>query len=296
MANDGMTHLSSDTIVRAIADFFETRTGQHLGESRMWRIETVLREVLRKHSLGDLASLLTALERNSDGDLADATIHCIMNHESSFFRDLNVFESLEKQILPHLNRTLPEKLLRIWCVGCSTGQEAYSLAILLKRQEHLWKGWRVSILGTDISPFSIQKAQSGIYQQMDVQRGLPIADLLRWFEPNGEKWRISQDLRALTTFKVDNILEPSTATGKFDLILCRNVLLYFTPELRAHALSRIARLSRPDTLLILGAGETTIGTGALFTPSPHFRGAYETTPVPGPGPALPPPLMDRLAS
>ncbi len=287
-----MTSLSSDNIVRAIADFFEKRTGQHLGESRLWRIETVLHDVMRKHGLGDLANLLNALERNRHGELADATIHCIMNHESSFFRDLKVFEAVEKQILPHLNRTLPEKLLRIWCAGCSTGQEAYSLAIVLKRQEHLWKDWRVSILGTDISPFSIQKAQEGLYQQMDVQRGLPIADLLRWFEPATDHWRIAPELRTVTNFKVDNLLEPTAATGKFDLILCRNVLLYFTPELRSHALSRIARLSRPDTLLILGAGETTIGTGTMFTPSPSFRGAYEAATTPGPTPRV----IDRLAS
>ncbi|HEX7822263.1 MAG TPA: protein-glutamate O-methyltransferase CheR [Sphingobium sp.] len=293
-----MTSLSGDSIVRAIADFFEKRTGQRLGESRLWRIETVLRDVMRKHALGDLSTLLNALERNRNGELADATIHCIMNHESSFFRDLNVFDALEKQILPHLNRTLPAKLLRIWCAGCSTGQEVYSLAIALKRQESLWKDWRLSILGTDISPFSIQKAQAGMFQQMDVQRGLPIADLLRWFEPNGEQWRIAQELRTLTSFKVDNILEPTAATGKFDLILCRNVLLYFTPELRAHALSRIARLSRPDTLLILGAGETTIGTGTCFAPSPAFRGAYEASASgsgPASGQASAPHVIDRLA-
>lgn len=287
-----MTGLSNDTIVHAIADFFEKRTGQHLGESRMWRIETVLRDVMRKYGIADLANLLGTLERSTHGELADATIHSIMNHESSFFRDLNVFEVLEKQILPHLNRTRSEKLLRIWCAGCSTGQEVYSLAIALKRQEPLWKDWRVSILGTDISPFSIEQARSGLYQQMDVQRGLPIADLLHWFEPTDGRWRIAQDLRALTNFKVDNILEPAAATGKFDLILCRNVLLYFTPELRSHALSRIARLSRPDTLLILGAGETTIGTGTMFAPSPTFRGVYEAAPPL----AQPSQMIDRLAS
>ncbi|MET0137989.1 MAG: CheR family methyltransferase, partial [Sphingobium sp.] len=157
-----MTNASGDNTVRAIAAFFERRTGQHLGDARMWRIETVLRTVMQKHGIADLSNLLARLQRESHGELADATLHSIMNHESSFFRDLNVFDLLEKQILPHLNRTLPEKLLRIWCAGCSTGQEAYSLAILLKRQDHLWKDWRLSILGTDISPFSIGVAQKGL--------------------------------------------------------------------------------------------------------------------------------------
>lgn len=282
--------MSSDATIRAVADFFEKRTGQHLGESRLWRIETSLRDVMRSFDLPDLPALLSALERDRNGAVADATIHSITNHESSFFRDLKVFDVLEKQILPHLNATLPERLLRIWCAGCSTGQEVYSLAILLKRQEAMWKDWRVSIMGTDVSPFSIARAHSGVFRQMDVQRGLPIADLLRWFEPADDQWRITQDLRTATSFKVDNLLDPRAVSGKFDLILCRNVLLYFTPELRAHALDRIARFARPDTMLILGAGETTIGASAMFIPSIDFKGAYQPAPLPGTSRAI-----DRLA-
>jgi len=285
-----MNDKPNDVAIRAVADFFEKRTGQHLGESRMWRIETSLRDVMRSFDLPDLSALLAVLERDRNGAVADATIHSITNHESSFFRDIKVFEVLEKQILPHLNATLPERLLRIWCAGCSTGQEVYSLAILLKRQEALWKDWRVSITGTDISPFSIARAQSGVFRQMDVQRGLAIADLVRWFQPIDDQWRIAQDLRATTSFKVDNLLEPRAVSGKFDLILCRNVLLYFTPELRAHALKRIAKFARPDTMLVLGAGETTIGASAMFIPSPDFKGAYEPVTTPGT-----PRGMDRLA-
>ncbi|HEX7871791.1 MAG TPA: protein-glutamate O-methyltransferase CheR [Sphingobium sp.] len=266
---------SNVQIMQAIAGFFEAKTGQHLSDSRMWRVENALRDVMRQHGLKDLSDLLYALQADHSDQIAAATIHCITNHESSFFRDLKVFETIEKQILPHLNATLPEKLLRIWCAGSSTGQEAYSLAIILKRQEEMWRNWRVSIIGTDISPFSVTRAQEGVYQQMDVQRGLPIADLLRWFEPVDDRWRITQGLRSLTSFKVDNILEPKAVSGKFDLILCRNVLLYFTPELRGHALSTISRFARPDTVLLLGAGETTIGASTQFTPSCEFRGAYQ---------------------
>lgn len=285
-----MSGMPSDGTVRAVADFFERRTGQHLGEARMWRIETSLRDVMRQHGLRDLAALLDALERDDRGSIADATIHSISNHESSFFRDPTVFDGLEKQVLPHLNATRSERLLRVWCAGCSTGQEVYSLAILLKRQEAMWKNWRISILGTDLSPFSITRAQGGLFKQMDVQRGLPIADLLRWFTPADDQWRISGELRAMTSFKVDNILEPRAISGKFDLILCRNVLLYFSPELRNHALTRIAHYTRPDTMLILGAGETTIGASAMFAPSPGFRGVYE------PISAAPLRPVNRLAS
>jgi chemotaxis protein methyltransferase CheR len=280
---------SNVEIMHAIAAFFEEKTGQHLSESRMWRVENALRDVMRQHGLTDLSELLFTLQTARDEKVAAATIHCITNHESSFFRDLKVFETIETQLLPHLNANLPDRLLRIWCAGCSTGQEVYSLAMILKRQEDMWRNWRVSIVGTDISPFSITKAQDGLYQQMDVQRGLPVVDLLRWFEPAKDDWRIQPSLKALTSFKVDNVLEPRAVSGKFDLILCRNVLLYFTPELRSKALASIARFSRPDTLLLLGAGETTIGASTQFAPSGEFRGAYQQTTPP------PPQVMDRLA-
>jgi chemotaxis protein methyltransferase CheR len=269
-----MTKRTPPAVIQGIVDLFETHTGQQLSESRVWRVETALGDVMAKHGLASLTDLLDALRTEGDGPLTAATIHGLMNHESSFFRDLKIFQMIEQQILPELNRTLPQKRLRIWCAGCSTGQEAYSLAIILKRQEAMWKGWNLSILGTDISPFTIEKAQIGEYQQMDVQRGLAIGDLLRWFDPTDEAWQIRREIRSLVTFRTDNVLRPTAASGIFDLILCRNVMLYFAPELRAKALGAIAKHARPETVLILGAGETTIGTAAVFSPCPTYRGAY----------------------
>lgn len=269
-----MTKRAPPAVIQGIVSIFEAHTGQQLSESRMWRVETALGDVMRKHGLGCLAELLHALQREGDGPVTAATIHGLMNHESSFFRDLNIFRMLEQQILPELNRTLPDKRLRIWSAGCSTGQEAYSLAIILKRQEAMWKNWRISILGTDISPFAIEKAQAGVYQQMDVQRGLAITDLLRWFDPTDEAWQIRREIRSMVTFRTDNVLKPEAASGVFDLILCRNVMLYFAPELRARALGAMSKHARSDTILILGAGETTIGTTSHFSPCPTYRGAY----------------------
>lgn len=277
---------TSDPIVSDIATFFEERTGQRLKESRLWRVETTLGRVMRDHGLDSLADLLAALRRDGNGPIASATIHGLMNHESFFFRDINVFDMIEREVLPHLNQTLPERTLRIWCAGCSTGQEAYSLAIILKRQQALWDNWRVSILGTDISPFAIATAQKGQYQQMDVQRGLPIAELLRWFEPHDEYWQIDQRLQSMVSFRADNLLEPRAASGFFDLILCRNVMLYFTRELRGKAMRRLAERSRADSILFLGAGETTIGASNLFVPCGTFRAAYRPAPA----------SIDRLAS
>lgn len=269
-----MTQRASPAVISGIVDLFEAHTGQQLSESRVWRVETALGDVMQKHGLADLAELLEAMRTEGNGSITAATIHGLMNHESSFFRDLKTFQMIEQQILPELNRTLPQKRLRIWCAGCSTGQEAYSLAFILKRHEAMWQGWTLSILGTDISPFTIESAQRGVYQQMDVQRGLAIGDLLRWFDPTEDAWEIRPEIRSMVAFRTDNILNPTAAGGVFDLILCRNVMLYFAPELRAKALDTMARHARSDTVLILGAGETTIGTTSHFSPCQTYRGAY----------------------
>lgn len=275
-----MTGGKNSAVVRAVADHFQSHTGQHLSESRLWRIEPALQTVMRQHGLSKLNDLVDLLHSDPDGRVSASILHCITNHESSFFRDLNVFEMLETQVLPHLHRTSAEKVLRIWCAGCSTGQEAYSIAIILKRQEQLWQDWRVSIIGTDVSPFAIEKAQAGVYPQMDIQRGLPVGYLLDWFEPVEDAWRVSRDIRSMVAFKADNLLSPRAVTGIFDLVLCRNVMFYFTPASRTLALSCIARHVRRDSILLLGAGETTIGTTNLFAPSSEFRGAYKPSGLP----------------
>lgn len=262
-------------VIRGIADFFEAHTGQVLGESRMWRVETVLGDLMRDHALPSLSDLLATLHRHPDGAAAAGTIHALMNHESSFFRDINVFRTIEEQLLPALHNAGGERSLRIWCIGCSTGQEAYSVAMMIRRREDLWHDWRVSILGTDVSPFAVEKARRGIYRHIDVQRGLPVADLLRFFTPLKDEWQVSDELRSVVMFHPDNVLQPRVPTGYYDLILCRNVLMYFTPEMRSHALRQIARHSRRDTLLLLGAGETTIGAGTVFAPSGDVRGTYQ---------------------
>lgn len=257
-----------------IAGWFEQRTGQKLSESRLWRVETTLMPVIKHYGLRDLSALRSVIATDAGGPVASSTIDGLLNHESSFFRDPAVFHMIEHELLPHLRETLAEPVLRIWCAGCSTGQEAYSLAMILRRHERLWQGWRVSILGTDISPHAVATANSGLFRQIDVQRGMAINDIMRWFQPSGEDWRASSDIRSLINFRTDNMLEPRAVSGTYDLILCRNVMLYFSNETRGRALSMLRRFSRPETVLLLGAGETTIGTGSGFIPSKTFRGAY----------------------
>jgi chemotaxis protein methyltransferase CheR len=242
-------------------------------------METALKPVLRAQNLTNVDDLVARLLTGRDKALEDAVVNALLNNESSFFRDLQIFDLLGRQILPHLNATLPNRTLRIWSAGCSTGQEAYSLAIQLRNDAERWRGWRIEILATDISTTAIDQARSGVFSQMDVQRGLAIGDLLKWFEPAGDDWRASPDLRRMIDFRADNLFDPRAPIGQYDLLLCRNVLLYFAPERRQGVLKLLAGHSHGKSVLLLGAGETVIGQSEDFIVHPEFRGGYARRPA-----------------
>ncbi len=259
---------------RILSGLLEARTGQILSEGRAWRMETALRPVLRTHGLKDIDDLAAMLLRKRDPRLDEDVVNALLNNESSFFRDLQIFDMIHRQILPRIQEDRQERTLRIWSAGCSTGQEAYSLAIRLRNDAARWQGWRIEILATDISTAAIEQARAGIFSQMDVQRGLAVGDLIKWFEPHGEDWRASPDLRRMIDFRHDNLFDPKAPSGQYDLLLCRNVLLYFTPERRGNVLRLLARHSHAGSVLLLGAGETVIGQGEEFLSHPEFRGGY----------------------
>jgi chemotaxis protein methyltransferase CheR len=273
-ANASPPQAAMSGAMRVLSGLLEARTGQILSESRIWRIETALKPLLRAQSLDSLETLVSQLLSTSDPTLVEGVVNALLNNESSFFRDLQAFDMLSRDLLPHIARSRSEKSLRIWCAGCSTGQEAFSLAMLIRKRPELWDGWRVNILATDISTSVIARAQSGLFSQIDVQRGLAITDLLRWFEPVGDDWKASDDLRNLIEFRVDNILDPKVPSGYYDLILCRNVQLYFSAQKRREVFDHLAKYSRPDGLLLLGAGETVIGQTENFVSNREFRGSY----------------------
>lgn len=257
-----------------LTGLLEKRTGQILSEGRAWRMETALRPVMRQHGLADMDALAAKLLRHRDTRLEEDVVNALLNNESSFFRDLQMFDLIQRQILPRFRAQKKDRVLRIWSAGCSTGQEAYSLAIALRREWPAWAGWRIEILATDISSSAVDQARSGRFPQMDVQRGLGVADLIKWFEPDGEDWRASAELRRMIDFRQDNLFEPKVPSGAYDLILCRNVLLYFTPERRQTVLSRLAGHAHAGSVLMLGAGETVMGHGEGFAAHAEFRGVY----------------------
>lgn len=261
--------------VRYIASIFEDATGQRLSEEREWRIETTLTPMCRARNIDSLSSLANLLRRTGEDRLRSEVIDSLLNNETSFFRDPSAFHLLTSGVLPQLREQRGrERRLRIWSAACSTGQEAYSLAMLFA-EDAAWEGWSIEILGTDISAAAIARARDGLYTQFEVQRGLPIRRLVEWFDPVlDEGWRTRPDLAKLVTFGRQNLLGPPPAGMRFDLILCRNALLYFANDRRNEVLDRLAAAIAPDGALMLGAGETPSNGCHRFTADPDLRTIY----------------------
>jgi chemotaxis protein methyltransferase CheR len=272
----------SDSSSRILAGLLEARTGQQLTMSRRWRIETALAALLRERGIPTLDELITILVMGREPSLATQVVEALLNNETYFFRDRTPFDLLSRAALPKLmQRRQSAKRLRIWSAGCSTGQEAYSLAMMFAEDPLKWQGWTIDILGTDVSSAVVDRARSGIYSQFEVQRGLGIAQMIKWFEECDEGWRAVEPLRRPVRFQVHNLLEPPPHPGQFDIVLCRNVLLYLNAEKRGLAFDRLASAMTPDAALMLGAGETVIGQTDRFVSNQDFRGLY----MPKPGTA-----------
>jgi chemotaxis protein methyltransferase CheR len=264
---------ATEPTLRFFASLLEQRTGQQIGPNRLWRVETVLKSLLRERGLPDLSALMTALKAGRDAALAGEVIDALLNNETFFFRDAPAFDQLRHGALDALRMArASSRRLNIWCAGCSTGQEAYSLAILFADAPARWDGWTIDITATDVSDAAIERARAGFYSQFEIQRGLPVGAMLRWFDQVGQDWRVKRELSRHVRFRRHNLL--TAQTGQFDLILCRNVLLYFSAERRREAFSRLASSLQPDGFLMLGAGETVIGQTDAFTSSTEFRGLY----------------------
>jgi chemotaxis protein methyltransferase CheR len=265
----------SDSSSRILAGLLEARTGQQLTMSRRWRIETALAALMRYRGIGTLDELITILVMNKEPGLSDQVVEALLNNETYFFRDRTPFDTLSKYALPALAvKRASKKRIRIWSAGCSTGQEVYSLAMLFADDPEKWRGWTIDILGTDVSSCVIDRARNGVYTQFEVQRGLAITQTIRWFEECGDGWRIAEPLRRNVRFHVHNLLDSPPHAGSFDIVLCRNVLLYLCAEKKKLAFDRLASSMAEDGWLMLGAGETVIGQTKKLTADGKARGLY----------------------
>ena len=263
-------------VLSIIARLFEDATGQILSDDRIWRIETTLIPFCRSRNIDTVELLSNRMQRASERDLATDVIDALLNNETSFFRDPGAFTLIADEILPRLAERLQRrKRLRIWSAACSTGQEACSLAMLFAEDPERWAGWDIEILATDISRAAIQRARDGLYSQFEVQRGLAIRRLLAWFDPVLDRgWRIKPEIAARIRFAQHNLVSVPPAGGPFDLILCRNALLYFSPGRRGLLLERLASSIDPDGILVLGAGETATGVSDRFVIDKQLPSTY----------------------
>jgi chemotaxis protein methyltransferase CheR len=265
----------SDSSSRILAGLLEARTGQQLTMSRRWRIETALSALLRDRGIGTLDELITILVMGKEPSLSQQVVEALLNNETYFFRDRAPFDLLARYALPELlQRRAKTHRVRIWSAGCSTGQEVYSLAMLFAEEADKWRGWTIDILGSDVSTQCVDRARIGTYSQFEVQRGLGINQMIKWFEETADGWRAAESLRRPLRFQVHNLLEPPPHPGDFDIVLCRNVLLYLSPEKKAVAFERLAASMADDGWLMLGAGETVIGQSSKLGADIKARGLY----------------------
>ena len=262
------------------------RSGLVLSADKQYLVESRLLPVARKAGLANLGDLVLALMRGHADALMTAVVEAMTTNESFFFRDKIPFDHFRATIMPALLAARRgSRIIRIWCAAASTGQEPYSLAMCLKEMSKELAGWRVELLATDLSGEVLEKAQQGIYSQFEVQRGLPIQLLIRYFTQVGELWQIAPDLRAMVKFRQFNLLSDFSQLGTFDLIFCRNVLIYFDQETKIEVLGRLSRVTASDGYLVLGAAETVVGLADSFKAMPDKRGLY------GPNPGRPLPTL-----
>ncbi len=268
----------SDSSSRILAGLLEARTGQQLTMNRRWRLETALSSLMRERRIASIDELITILVMGKEPSLAGRVVEALLNNETYFFRDRAPFDLIARAALPQLQqRHASSKRIKIWSAGCSTGQEVYSLAMLFAEEPLKWAGWTIDILGTDVSDAVVGRARSGTYSQFEVQRGLGIAQMIKWFEETPDGWRAVEGLRKTVRFQVHNLLEAPPHPGDFDIVLCRNVLLYLNAETREKAFERLASAMAPGGWLMLGAGETVIGQTRKLTADKDARGLYVLT-------------------
>jgi len=249
------------------------RSGLVLSADKQYLVESRLLPLVRKAGLGGLSDLAERLKRPNVEPLVVEVVEAMMTNESFFFRDKLPFDQFRNSVMPALMAArAAQKRVRIWCAAAATGQEPYSLAMCLK--ELGVAGWRIDIIATDLSIEVLEKAKTGIYSQFEVQRGLPIQLLVKYFTQIGESWQIAPDIRAMVQFKPFNLLHDFSSFGAFDLIFCRNVLIYFDQETKVGVLERLVRSLNRDGYLVLGAAETVVGLTASFKPLPDQRGLY----------------------
>jgi chemotaxis protein methyltransferase CheR len=250
------------------------RSGLDLSSDKQYLVESRLIPLARRVGLPGIAELVAKLKGGSDA-LTSEVVEAMTTNETFFFRDKIPFDHLREAILPALlTARASRRSLRIWSAASATGQEPYSIAMCLKEFGPQLSGWRIEIVASDLSLGVLEKARAGIFSQFEVQRGLPIQMLVKHFTQVGELWQLNADIRAMVQHRQLNLLQDFSHLGTFDVIFCRNVLIYFDQDTKAGIFDRLAKVLEPDGVLALGAAESVVGISEAFKPYPERRGLY----------------------
>jgi chemotaxis protein methyltransferase CheR len=255
-----------------LAQVLKRRSGLVLTPEKAYLIQSRIGPLLRRYGLAHVEALVARV-RGGDEGLTREFVEAMTTNESFFFRDKTPFDQFEKLILPYLiKQRASERRIRIWCAAASTGQEPYSLAMVLREKAHMLRDWKIDIVGTDLSTEVLTRAKAGLYTHFEVQRGLPVQMLVKYFTKEGEQYRLKDEIRHAVQFRPVNLLDPLVGLGRFDVVFCRNVLIYFDEPTKRSVLERIAQLMPEDGYLLLGAAESVVGVSNRFLPHDTARG------------------------
>jgi chemotaxis protein methyltransferase CheR len=256
------------------------QSGLDLSADKQYLIESRLLPLSRKAGLDGIGDLVQKMKAGSTS-ITTQVVEAMTTNETFFFRDKTPFDHFRDSIMPEMLRArTSRKSVRIWCAAGSTGQEPYSLAMCLKEMNGALAGWRVEIIATDLSQEVLEKSKAAIYSQFEVQRGLPIQLLVKYFKQIGELWQVNAEVRAMVQHRQLNLLHDFSQLGLFDVIFCRNVLIYFEQDTKIKIFNRLAKATEADGFLVLGAAETVVGLTDVFKPSPERRGLYRPNAAP----------------
>jgi chemotaxis protein methyltransferase CheR len=264
-----MTSSEFDFVCRLVRE----RSGVVL-EGKEYLVDARLTPVARQRELGSISELVGRLRSAPDKGLVAQVVEAMVTTETSFFRDVHPFETLRTAVLPELIRKRAERRLRVWFGACSTGQEPYSFALLLRERFPELADWRLDLLATDLSAEVLNRARAGRYSQLEVNRGLPAATLVKFFRQHGSTWELNEDVRKMVEFRELNLVGPWPLLPRFDLVFLRNVMIYFDVEAKKSILGRVARVLRPDGYLLLGGAETTLNLDDSFRRAEHLKGGF----------------------
>ena len=257
-------------------DLLKEKSGLVLTQDKSYLLESRLNPVAKKWGYDSLDAMTMVMQGVPDKDLVRDIVEAMTTNETSFFRDMRPFDTFKDTVLEYMKGARKNKTIRIWCAAASSGQEPYTLAILLNEAAEQFPGWNFEIYATDISEDILEQAREAGYTQFEVQRGMPIQLLMKYFTQDGEKWLLNDEIKKMVKFEYFNLLDPMTKLGIFDVIFCRNVLIYFDEETKGDVLEKMSQQIEKDGFLFLGGAETVIGITDSFAPVPDKRGLYAT--------------------